>query len=59
MKRKRNLYHRRPERDVDAMLLAVSGMMQKLVENIQILRAMRQLKGENHDGKRRKSCDRT
>ncbi len=52
MRRKQNLHRRRPsEKDVDALLLAISGMMQKLAGNIQILCAMRQMKGEQ-DGKR-------
>lgn len=50
--RKRKLQNEQLDRELDVLLLAISGTLQRIAGNIQILCAKRQMKGANYDGNR-------
>lgn len=49
---KRKLQNEQLDKELDALLLAISGTMYRIAANLQILYAKRQMKGANYDGNR-------
>lgn len=49
---KRRFQGQQLDKELDALLLAISGTMQRIAGNLQILYAKRQMKGANYAGKR-------
>lgn len=53
MKKKQTRNNPQLDKEMETLLLAISGTMNRIAGNIQILCAQRQMKGGNHNGKGR------